>query len=175
VHDADVPPCALRVEVPGDEPAIRAVVRASFDGTVEADLIDRLRQDGDVVLSLVAVDEALIVGHILFSNLTIADGEVVLPALALAPVAVIPGRQGRGIGSALIAEGLARCRGLGHRIVIVVGHPAYYERFGFSGQKARALRSVYAGEAFMALELTPGALDGVTGDVQYARAFEAIE
>ena len=88
--------------------------------------------------------------------------------------AVVPEHQRKGIGSDLIETGLEQCRQAGHRIVIVAGRPSYYPRFGFSPELAAPLKSKYAGEAFMALELVPGALDGVTGEVRYSPPFEAI-
>ena len=96
----------------------------------------------------------------------------IVPALALAPVAVRPDHQKRGIGSALIRAGLAACRADGHRIVVVLGHAEYYPRFGFSAKLAEPLASPFSGkDSWMALELVPGALDGVVGAVQYAPPF----
>lgn len=97
-----------------------------------------------------------------------------MPALALAPMAVLPELQNRGIGSALVQKGLEVCRQLGYKIVIVVGHPAFYPRFGFSPKLAANLESPFSGgDSFMALELVPGALDGVAGRVQYPPPFGA--
>jgi putative acetyltransferase len=91
-------------------------------------------------------------------------------------VAVLPARQREGIGSRLIEEGLRRCRELGHKIVIVVGHPEYYPRFGFSMALAEALASPFSGNpAWMALELVPGALQGVAGSVKYPPPFGIFE
>jgi putative acetyltransferase len=98
----------------------------------------------------------------------------VIPAAALAPLAVAPARQRRGIGSALVRRGLDVCRERGRAAVIVLGHPSYYPRFGFSAALARGFRAPYAGEAFMALELTPGALAAGAGDVRYPKAFELV-
>lgn len=98
--------------------------------------------------------------------MTIETATVSVPAVALAPMAVLPERQRRGIGGTLIQHGLDLLRDRGERIVSVVGHPAYYPRFGFSSDKARALDSPFPRDAFMALELTPGALEGVQGRVR---------
>ena len=147
---------------------------AAFGRAAEAVLVDRLRADGHVVLSLVAVDDYRIVGHVLFSRSTITAPGAVLGAIALAPLAVLPDKQGRGIGSALVEHGLAECRRASERAVIVLGDPAYYGRFGFSAELASVLRSPYSGEAFMALELQAGVLSGVAGDVQYPPAFDTV-
>jgi len=126
------------------------------------------------VLSLVAVEESNIVGHILFSDLLIETEHAVLHAVSLAPMAVIPQYQRRGIGSALVRRGLEVCRERGKSIAVVLGHPAYYPRFGFSAELAKNLRGPYSGDAWMAVELIPGALDGVKGTVRYPEAFEVF-
>ena len=162
----------LREEAPADYDAIREVNRLVFGGEDEARLVDQLREDGEVIASLVAVDEEQVVGHILFSELPIETELRVLRGAALAPMAVRPGRQRSGIGSALVQRGLEVCGERGVEIVVVVGHPEYYPRFGFSAELATRLRAPLSGEAFMALELAPGALaGGVTGTVRYAKAF----
>jgi putative acetyltransferase len=91
--------------------------------------------------------------------------------VALAPLAVVPRHQRLGVGGRLIQHGLSWLRGRGEHIVLVLGHPEYYPRFGFSSERARALESPFPAEAFMALELLPGALDGVRGRVRYPNAF----
>ncbi|QQP98036.1 GNAT family N-acetyltransferase [Lysobacter enzymogenes] len=144
---------------------------AAFGRADEADLVDRLRADGAVRLSLVAVEAGEVVGHILFTELpTQVDGREV-DAVALAPMAVDPRRQNDGVGSALVREGLARLAQDRFEAVIVLGHPAYYPRFGFSAALAAKLASPFAGEAFMALELVAGALRGEAGRVRYPAAF----
>ena len=99
-----------------------------------------------------------------------------LPALALAPMAVHPEFQSQGIGSRLVREGLERCRNLGHRIVVVVGHPEFYPRFGFTPARAKGLEAPFPvpDEAFMVTELVPGALDGVSGMIVYPAPFEGV-
>ena len=157
----------IRPEAPADRAAIHAVVEAAFEQPAEADLVDRLREDGATLLSLVAESDSEILGHILFSRMHVAE----TPAVALAPVAVSPAHQGQGIGTALIRHGLELLRDAGERIVIVVGHAGYYPRFGFSTASAAAIESPFPRDVFMAMELTPGALDGVRGAVRYAEAF----
>jgi putative acetyltransferase len=162
----------IRPEEEMDYHAIWNVNRLAFGGqTEEAKLVDDLRAEGYKRLSLVAEDDGTIVGHVLFSDLAIETRDAVVDALALAPLAVAPSHQGQGIGSALVREGLRLCAEQGHRIVVVVGHPAYYRRFGFSAQLAERLASPYAGPEFMALELVLGALDGVSGKVAYPPPF----
>ena len=133
--------------------------------------MDGLRAEGAVASSLVAIEDGQVVGHILFSEMTIDTEGGPVRAASLAPLAVRPDRQRQGIGSALVERGLQACRCRGHTIVIVLGHPEYYPRFGFSAERARNLRGPFAGEAWMALELTPGALEGISGTVRYAKAF----
>jgi putative acetyltransferase len=162
----------IRSEAAEDAGAVRSVLLAAFGGDDEATLIELLRDHGDVVASLVALVDDEIVGCVMFSRLTIrTDGEL-LGAVALAPLAVLPGHSRQGIGSALVREGIRLLRDLGETIVIVLGDPTYYARFGFSMELARPLRSRYSGPAFMALELRTGALDGVAGDVTYPAAFD---
>ena len=164
----------IREEAEGDIPAIRDVNRRAFDREDEARLVDGLRGEGYARLSLVAEEDGRIVGHIMFSEAVIRTGSGEVAALALGPVAVAPGRQGRGIGSTLIREGLGRCKEMVHRIVVLLGHPGYYPRFGFSAHLAANLSSVYSGEAFMALELVPDALSGVAGELEFAPPFGAV-
>jgi putative acetyltransferase len=154
-----------------DHRAIRHVNRLAFGGEEEARLVDRLRAEGFVVVSLVAVEGGRVVGHILFSELPIETETGAIRAVALAPMAVLPERQRQGIGSALVREGLAFCRQGGYAAAVVVGHPDYYPRFGFSAELAKHLTAPFSGEAFMALELTPRALEGVKGTVTYPPPF----
>ncbi|MEL6662584.1 MAG: N-acetyltransferase [Pseudomonadota bacterium] len=126
----------VRDERPGDEAAIHAITAAAFhpmpygDGT-EPFIIDALRASGDLTLSLVAEQDGEIVGQVTFSPVTIdtAAGDW----FGLGPVAVAPARQGEGIGGALIREGLSRIRQMGAAGCVLTGDPAYYARFGFTG------------------------------------------
>lgn len=153
--------------------AIAAITRDAFaaafgSGDGEVALIEALRADGDVVAELAALDGDEVVGHILFSRASCAPP---LAAIAgLAPMCAKIGRQKEGIGSALVRAGLEACRIKGIAAVIVLGDNAYYERFGFSAELATTLACSYAGPHFMALELVPGALKGITS-VAYAKAF----
>jgi putative acetyltransferase len=177
----------IRPETRTEVDAVRRLNRSAFDGPVEAAIVDALRAHCDDLLSLVALDpedEDAVVGHILFSPVTIdpEDPDDREPrgagtgGMGLAPMAVLPGRQRRGIGTALVHRGLADLRERGCPFVVVLGHPGYYPRFGFRPASRFGLRSQWDGvadEAFMALELRSGALDGVRGAVRYRPEFEA--
>jgi predicted N-acetyltransferase YhbS len=172
---------AIREERPGDEEEIRRVVTSAFGAPSEADLVEALRASDAWLpgLSLVGVDGDTLVGHALLTRASIQAGERRLAIVALAPVAVVPARQRQGIGGALIQAGLERARARGERIAIVLGHPGYYPRFGFEAAVPRGITCVFAQggheDAFMALALQPGALDGVAGLAEYAPAFGAFE
>ena len=160
-----------RTETPADHAATREVNRLGFGREDEARLVDALREGGFARVSMVAEVDSEVVGHILFSDLSIVTPHGIVEALALAPMAVIPSRQRQGIGSLLAREGLLLCRESGHRIVVVLGHPEFYPRFGFSAKSTERLRSPFSGPAFMAAELVPGALRGIEGEVRYPPPF----
>ncbi|MCV9939572.1 N-acetyltransferase [Boseaceae bacterium BT-24-1] len=162
---------AIRAAKLADAQAIAALNRAAFGGEDEVGIVERLRRDGLVAVELIAERDGALIGHILLSWLpTMMDGRAV-KALALAPMAVQPGLQKRGIGGRLIVAALDEAKAAGAEAVIVLGHPGYYPRFGFSAVLARNLASPFSGEAFMALELVPGALAGQHGSVSYPAAF----
>lgn len=164
----------LRLERPADYATIREVNLAAFGSSFEAGIIERLRDAGLVIASLVAVNAAgQIVGHILFSPVTITPtGGNQIQVASLAPMAVLPIHQRRGIGSMLVQRGIELCRAAGYSAVVVVGHPAYYPRFGFSHAVVAKLNNPFAAdEAFMGIELRPGALSEIDGQVIYPKAF----
>ena len=164
----------IRHETPTDHEAVRHVNRLAFGRDDEAMIVDAMRTGGYSRVSLVAEVNGCVVGHVLFSDLPILTDGGTVAALSLAPMAVLPEFQRRGVGSALVREGLEACRAVGHRIVVVLGHPAFYPRFGFSARLAEPLSNPFhGGEAWMALELVPGVLSGVTGWVRYPPAFGA--
>jgi putative acetyltransferase len=162
----------IRDERPGDAERIRAVNLAAFETSTEADLVDALRRQATPLVSLVAEEEANVIGHILFSPVTLAS-EPGLALMGLAPMAVAPSRQRQGVGSRLVREGLERCRQLNVAAVVVLGHAEYYPRFGFLPAARLALRSQYdvPEEVFMVRELRDGALNGVAGTIRYHPVF----
>ena len=166
----------IRDEQPADIPAIFEVNRLAFESTVEPELVDKLRASGKATLSLVAEDEGQVVGHILFSPARIESPAGVVAVMALGPLAVLPGRQRQGIGSALVRAGLKQLRNDGARICILEGSPQYYPRFGF--MDALPLEITCQFEAppgcFMVAELQPGALAGVNGKAYYAEEFQSM-
>jgi putative acetyltransferase len=167
----------IRPESPRDAAAIDAVNLLAFGQDAEGRLVHAVRASRGFIpeLSLVAFDGEGIIGHILFSPVVIEGPAGITPALALAPMAVTPTRQRSGVGSTLVRYGLERACALGHRIVVVVGHPAYYPRFGFTPARARGLEAPFPvpDEAFMVLELASNALAGISGTVKYPPPFDA--
>ena len=165
----------IRNEQVGDAPAIHAIHRAAFPTDVEARLVDRLRANGHACVSLVAEADTVLAGHVLFSPVSIADHPDCHSGLGLAPIGVLPSYQRAGIGSKLIVEGLATCRQAGYPFVVVLGHPAYYPRFGFRRASVLGLTNAYgADEAFMVMELSPGSLPAEGGLVKYGTEFAEL-
>lgn len=157
----------VRDAQPDDREDLYALVAAAFGQVEEAELVQALHRDGDAAVSLVAEEDGALLGHVLLSPLSAP-----FPALALAPLSVVPARQGEGIGSTLTREALARARDLGFVAVFVLGDPAYYGRFGFEAEAAEGFSSPYAGEHFMALALKP--LPTLSGALGHAPAFAAL-
>ncbi len=166
----------IRPELPEDKDAIYTVNAQAFGREEEAKLVDAIRDSPEFIpaLSLVAERDGQILGHVLFSGMAIDTGAATVPALSLAPVAVLPEYQRQGIGSRLIREGLDRSRALGHGLVILFGHPEYYPRFGFAPASRFKLKCEYdvPDEAFMALELKRGVLANASGVVRFLPEFK---
>ncbi len=158
----------IRAETPADIPAIHALVAAAFPTPAEAGLVDAVRVDGDAVISLVAVLDGEVCGHVLFSRMRSPDR-----TLGLAPVATAEGRRRKGVAAALIEDGLARARAGGWLGAFVLGDP-YYERFGFDPALAAGFASPYAGPHLMGLALGPEGLPVQSGRLDYARAFDGL-
>ncbi len=166
----------IRPEQPGDEAAIRAVNVSAFAGSVEADIVDALRTGAKPVISLVAEEDREIIGHILFTPVLLA-GHPDLALMGLGPMAIEPKRQRRGVGTALVRRGLELCQARGSVAVVVLGHPEYYPRFGFVTAARYGISCEYDAleEAFMVVELRPGALRGISGMVAYDEVFDQFE
>lgn len=162
----------IRAEKPTDRGAVRAVNEAAFKSSSEANIVHALRVKIPSVISLVAERDRAIVGHIMFSPVSLAQ-RAVLKIMGLGPMAVAPEHQGMGIGSALVRAGLARCEELGCDAVVVVGHADYYPRFGFVSAAQYGISCEYnvPDDAFMVLELHPSALHGISGMIQYDEVF----
>jgi putative acetyltransferase len=163
----------IRAETIQDHSAVHSVIESAFGQASEADLVDALRKVASPQISLVAVQDDQIVGHIFFSPVSVESERDIFTAIGLAPLAVLPEYQNHGIGSRLIQEGLMECQRRGQDIVFVVGHPEYYPRFGFTVAKEKGFRCEYPvpDEVFMVAELKPGALGGKQGLVKYLPEF----
>jgi len=158
-------------ENPDECAAVRVVNESAFRSSEEADLVDKLRARRDALVSLVAEIDGSIVGHIMFSRMWVRTNSGDVSAVALAPMAVIPTYQRKGIGQLLVRHGLNILRDMGETIVIVVGHANYYPRFGFLSEAASSLQAPFPREVFMAMELRKGALAGIEGSVVYPAPF----
>ena len=165
----------IRCERADDWAAIRQVNESAFGCATEATLVAELRREALPVISMVAEDGGTIVGHIMFSPVVL-PGHPALKVMGLAPMAVLPERQRQGIGSAMVHAGLEACRQLGFGAVVVLGHPGYYPRFGFTPAVRFGIGCEYEvpDEAFMIVELYPGYLVGVTGTFQYHAVFRNL-
>ncbi len=165
----------IRAEKECDREPVRAVNLSAFETPSEADLVDALRQQVQPIISLVAEENGKVVGHIMFSPVSLS-GHPNLRVMGLAPMAVAPMHQKKGTGSALVQAGLDQCRQLDFVAVVVLGHPEYYPRFGFSPASQFGIGSEYdvPEEVFMAMELQPDALSRKTGRVRYHPAFKEV-
>ncbi len=161
----------IRAETQGDLSAIRSVNEASFGQRFEADLVDALRREADPFISLVAERDGEVVGHVCFTPVTVGEGAQSDGYVGLGPMAVAPAVQRQGVGSRLVSAGLDECRRRGLKLVVVVGHPAYYPRFGFEPASRAGLTCEYdvPDDVFMALRLDTTATP--SGRVRYHPAF----
>jgi putative acetyltransferase len=161
----------VRTEEAVDIPAITAVNRACFPTDAEANLVDALRAAGRLSISLVAVVDDKVVGHVAFSPVTTANGEA---GLGLGPLAVLEHHRCQGIGAGLVRSGLLACQTADYGWAVVLGDPAYYARFGFRPASEFGLSDFQGGEHFQAIELIPGQLPQNAGVVRYAPEFNAL-
>jgi len=164
----------IRPEIPEDVDSIRHVNQQAFGQEDESKLVEKLRNNGVLTISLVAVQDNEIIGHIAFSPVKVESERSSFEAIALAPMAVLPAHQRKGIGSQMVRAGLEECRRLGHEVVVLVGHPDYYPRFGFMPAKPGGIDCEFEvpEEAWMILELRAGALAGRRGTVRFRPEFK---
>jgi putative acetyltransferase len=164
----------IRAEAAADHAQVHELNVAAFGGDAEARLVGLLRAQASPLVSLVADDDGAVAGHILFSPVSLPGIEGL--AMGLAPMAVVPARQRSGIGSALVKVGLDYCKELRAIAVVVLGHPEFYPKFGFSPAARFGLQCEYdvPAEAFMAIELRAGVLRGLSGTVKYHAAFSQL-
>lgn len=163
----------IRPAAQSDAADVRAVLAAAFPTPAEAELVEELGRDGDLVLSFVAVDDGRVVGYAAFSRMAVSADEARVPTLALGPIAVLPALQRRGIGGRLIESGLAAANGRGISLVFVLGDPDFYGRFGFRAQTAAPFASPYAGPHLMAQWLSSPRVPA-SGRADYAPAFASL-
>lgn len=170
----------IRQETADDFPEVFTINRSAFGQDNEAKLVEALRNNPKVFvpeLSLVAAMRNKIVGHILFSRIQIIDSMgSIHESLGLAPMAVTPEYQKKGIGGKLVRKGLERARGLGFNAVIVLGHEHYYPRFGFKPAAKWNIKAPFdvPSNVFMAIELVKGGLKNISGTVRYPNEFETV-
>lgn len=166
----------IRDEQAGDVIAVRQLNEVAFGQPREARLVDLLRGRGGILLSLVAVVDGRVIGHILFSPVRIQASHGEVSGAGLGPMAVLPGFQRKGIGSKLVARGTGRLRANGCPFIVVLGHPEYYPRFGFVAAGRHGLRCQWEvpEEAFMVLPLDPSRLGAIQGEVRYRDEFATV-
>jgi putative acetyltransferase len=166
----------IRTESPGDFEEVYKLNYAAFGNREdEAQLVERIRKSEEFVpeLSIVAEIDKEIVGHLLLSKALVESDEKSSTVIVLAPVAVKPGSQKQGIGSKLIEEGLSRCKDLGYKIILLIGHPSYYPRFGFKPARKHGLKLNQFNvpdEVFMVYEVEDE-LQKIKGELKYPKAF----
>jgi putative acetyltransferase len=165
----------VRPETASDHQAVRRVHATAFTTPAEADLVDALRAGAAPLVSLVAEEDGDVVGHVMFSPVTLPDHPE-RRLMGLAPLAVVPARQRSGVGGALTRAGLERCREIGVGAVVVLGHPGYYPRFGFGRADAYGIGCPFdaPADAWLLLELEPGHLRGASGTARWHAAFDGF-
>ena len=165
----------IRSETDDDKTAVYDLNAAAFPTETEARLVDALRESASEYISQVAVEDQNVVGHIMFTPVTLDPFED-LRLMGLAPMAVSPSLQRGEIGSELVKTGLLRCTESDVGAVAVLGHPQYYPRFGFRPASRWGIKSEYEvpGEVFMMMELSPGYLQGYQGIIRYDAVFGDI-
>jgi putative acetyltransferase len=161
----------VRLAEDRDRDVIRDVEARAFGGMGEATLVDSLVAANDAVLELVAERDGEIIGHILFSRVFVEAGDTRFPGVALAPAAVVPDWQGKGVGRALIEDAHQRLQASGEKLSVVLGDPAYYGRFGYEHGRAADFESTYQCDALQAIAWGEAPQ---SGKLVYATPFGAL-
>src|SRR5436853_3912475 len=163
----------IREERPNDVAAVRDLNRRAFGQDQESNIVDALRANGAALLSLVATLNGQVVGHIMYSPLSI-DGK--FEGAALGPMAVLPQCQRRGIGSRLIEAGNRKLKDDGCPFIIVVGHADYYPRFGFKPASEHGIKCEWdvPDNVFMVLILDQAKMEGVSALATYRHEFSSV-
>ena len=161
----------IRLKDSADWQAIYAIYMAAFGQSAEADLVRNMQNDGDLLLSVIAYNDQP-AGHIAYSCLRLHETPSI-KACVLAPLAVVPSFRQQGIGAELVRHSLERLTNGGYDLVVVLGEPHYYGRFGFDPKLAEKLKTPYDGPYLQALALSDQG-KGAHGPVSYARAFAEL-
>jgi putative acetyltransferase len=163
----------IREEGPDDIAAVREVNRCAFGQEQESSIVDALRANGGALLSLVAIMDDRIVGHIIYSPVSVSD---MVNGAALGPMAVLPEHQRQGIGTRLVEAGNQKIKDAGHPFIIVVGHAEYYPRFGFRPASEYGVKCEWdvPNDVFMVLVLDPAKMQGMSGLARYRHEFSTI-
>ena len=166
----------IRQEQPRDIRQIQQLNIQAFGGRQEAELVDKLRSRCSDLLSLVAVLQDKVVGHILFSPVSVSSNQRTVVGMGLAPMAVIPEYQRQGIGGSLIKTGIAKLTKKRCPFLVVLGHPDYYPRFGFEPASGCGIRSEWKvpDEAFLIMVLNQSQIKGINGVVNYRSEFSEL-
>lgn len=164
---------SIRNEKPEDIDRIRHINVEAFGSDTEADLVNTLRDSASPYISLVYDRNSQPVGHVMFTPVELACDTAGIQIIALAPLAVSPRFQNKGIGSLLVNAGIQRCKAESYDATVVLGHPEFYPRFGFVPSGKYGIKSEYdvPHEVFMILELTKNVLQGIHGTIIYHDAF----
>jgi len=163
----------IREERPDDIAAVREVNRRAFEQEQESNIVDALRTNGGVLLSLVATLDDRVVGHIMYSPVSVSD---MRSGVALGPMAVLPEHQRQGIGTRLIEAGNRKIKDAGYSFIIVVGHPEYYPRFGFRPASEYGIKCEWEvpDDVFMVLILDQAKMQGLSGVAKYRHEFSTV-
>ena len=162
----------IRPEQPGDVSAVRDVNRRAFGQDQEASIVDALRTNGATLLSLVAIFDRAVIGHIMYSPLLVGD----VMGAALGPMAVSPEHQRQGVGSSLVEAGTRHLTHRGYPFIVVLGHSTFYPRFGFRPARTYGITCEWdvPDDVFMVLVLDPGKMQGVSGLAKYRHEFSSV-